>query len=225
MVSSYMTKIFGNSPFMPMQTHMAKVIECAEEMIPFVDAVIEQNEAAIKKCRTNIVRLEGEADHLKHELRAHLPDSLFMPVSRRDLLEVLLMQDKIANRAKDISSIVVDRNMVLPACIHVTYKAFCQRCVDACKQAFLAIEELDELVEAGFKGREVTLVEKLLVKLDSIESETDNLESSLRRSIMALEATTPPVDIMFLYKLLERTGDLANFAEKVGSRLQIMLAR
>ena len=225
MASSYMSRIFGNSPFLPMQTHMSKVIECAEEMIPFVEAVINQDEKAIKHHRKNIVHLESEADNLKHELRAHLPDSLFMPVSRRDLLEVLLMQDKIANRAKDISGIVVDRNMVFPDEMHTDYRAFSKRCVDACKQAFLAIKELDELVEAGFKGREMTLVEKLLVTLASIETETDHMETSLRRTLMSLEKTMPPVEIMFLYKLLERTGDLANFAEKVGSRLQIMLAR
>ena len=225
MASSYMMRIFGNSPFMPMQTHMAKVIECALEMVPFVDAVIKQDKKLIQLHRDNITRLESEADNLKHELRAHLPDSLFMPVSRRDLLEVLLMQDKIANRAKDISGIVVDRNMVLPKSIHKDYKIFTKRCVDACEQAFLAIQELDELVEAGFKGREVKLVQKLLVKLDKIETDADHMEKKLRKSIMDLEATTPAVEIMFLYKLLERTGDLANFAEKVGSRLQLMLAR
>ena len=225
MASSYMTRIFGNSPFMPMQTHMAKVIECVVEIIPFVDAVLEQNEKAVQLHRANIVRLETEADDLKHELRSQLPDSLFMPVSRRDLLEVLTMQDKLANRSKDVSGIIVSRKMQLPEEIKEEYKVFVQRCVDACKQAYLAILELDELVEAGFKGREVILVEKLLDTLGVIESETDEMEAGLRAKLMKLEGDIHPVQMMFMYKLLERTGDLANFAERVGSRLQLMLAR
>ena len=225
MASSYMTRIFGNSPFMPMQTHMAKVIECVVEIIPFVDAALEQNEKAVQLHRANIVRLETEADDLKHELRSQLPDSLFMPVSRRDLLEVLTMQDKLANRSKDVSGIIVSRKMQLPEEIKEEYKVFVQRCVDACQQAYLAILELDELVEAGFKGREVILVEKLLDRLGVIESETDEMEAGLRAKLMKLEDDTHPVQMMFMYKLLEKTGDLANFAERVGSRLQLMLAR
>jgi predicted phosphate transport protein (TIGR00153 family) len=220
-----MTRIFGNSPFMPMQTHMEKVIECVEEIIPFVDATLEQNKKAVQLHRANIVRLETEADDLKHELRSQLPDSLFMPVSRRDLLEVLTMQDKLANRSKDVSGIIVSRKMQLPDEIKEDYKAFVQRCVDACQQAYLAILELDELVEAGFKGREVILVEKLLDTLGVIESETDEMEAGLRAKLMKLEGDIHPVQMMFMYKLLERTGDLANFAERVGSRLQLMLAR
>jgi predicted phosphate transport protein (TIGR00153 family) len=225
MASSYMTRIFGNSPFMPMQTHMEKVIECVEEIIPFVDAALEQNEKAVQLHRAKIVLLETEADDLKHELRSQLPDSLFMPVSRRDLLEVLTMQDKLANRSKDVSGIIVSRKMQLPEEIKEEYKVFVQRCVDACKQAYLAILELDELVEAGFKGREVILVEKLLDRLGVIESETDEMEAGLRAKLMKLEDVTHPVQMMFMYKLLEKTGDLANFAERVGSRLQLMLAR
>ena len=37
-----------------------------------------------------------------------------MPVSRQDLLEVLLRQDKIANMSKDIAGTIVGRQMKLP---------------------------------------------------------------------------------------------------------------
>jgi uncharacterized protein Yka (UPF0111/DUF47 family) len=69
------------------------------------------------------------------------------------------------------------------------------------------------------------LVEKLLDRLGVIESETDEMEAGLRAKLMKLEGDIHPVQMMFMYKLLERTGDLANFAERVGSRLQLMLAR
>ena len=42
---------------------------------------------------------------MKRELRTHLPKGLFMPVDRRDVLDVLLRQDIIANQAKDIAAI------------------------------------------------------------------------------------------------------------------------
>jgi uncharacterized protein Yka (UPF0111/DUF47 family) len=43
---------------------------------------------------------------MKREMRHHLPKGLFMPVDRRDVLDVLLMQDLIANQAKDVSGVI-----------------------------------------------------------------------------------------------------------------------
>lgn len=36
---------------------------------------------------------------------------------------------------------------------------------------------------------------------------------------------TTPIDVMFLYRVIELIGDLADVAQRVGSRLQILLAR
>ncbi len=42
---------------------------------------------------------------------------------------------------------------------------------------------------------------------------------------MDLEKTLNPIDVMFLYQIIEWVGDLADIAERVGARLEIMLAR
>ena len=89
----------------------------------------------------------------------------------------------------------------------------------------MAINELDELVETGFRGHEVKLVQKMIKKLDKVESETDTLEKKARHKLFAIEKDLPPVDVMFLYKIIELTGDVADRAQQVGSRLQLLLAR
>lgn len=131
----YMSGIFGRSPVDPMQQHMHKVYACASELVPLFNAVIDEDWNTVEKKRQKISRLEQEADDLKKALRLNLPKGLFMPMSRQDLLDVLLTQDKIANKAKDIAGIVHGRRMTLPSVIHEDYIRFVQRCVDACKQA------------------------------------------------------------------------------------------
>ena len=42
---------------------------------------------------------------------------------------------------------------------------------------------------------------------------------------MDLEKDLNPVDVMFLYQIIEWVGDLADLAERVGARLEILLAR
>ncbi len=224
-VGGYMSGIFGSSPVSPLQKHMSKVYACASELIPLFNAVINEDWAEVEKRQQLISSLEQEADVLKKELRLNLPKGLFMPVSRQDLLEVLLMQDRIANKAKDIAGTIVGRRMALPEIIHEDYIRFVTRCVAACKQARKAINEFDELVETGFSGQEIKIVTEMITKLDSIESETDNLQAEIKYEIFSIENDLRPIEVMFLYKVIEMTGDVADCAQNVGSRLQLMLAR
>ena len=221
----YMSGIFGSSPVSPLQKHMSKVYACASELIPLFNAVINEDWAEVEKRQQLISSLEQDADVLKKELRLNLPKGLFMPVSRQDLLEVLLMQDRVANMAKDIAGTIVGRRMILPEIIHEDYIRFVTRCVAACKQARKAINEFDELVETGFSGQEIKIVTEMITKLDSIESETDNLQAENRYEIFSIENDLRPIEVMFLYKVIEMTGDVADCAQNVGSRLQLMLAR
>ena len=220
-----MSGIFGNSPVKPMQKHMQQVQSCVQELVPFFEAVKAQDWDQAKKVQKQISKMEGKADDLKMQIRMQLPKGMFMPVSRRDLLEVLTMQDKIANVSKDIAGIILGRKMVLPPQIADDYIPFVQRCVDACEQAQTAINELDELVETGFRGREVEVVQKMITKLNKIESETDKLQRKIRYEVFLVEKELPPIDVMFLYKVIELTGDVADRAQQVGSRLQLLLAR
>ena len=84
--------------------------------------------------------------------------------------------------------------------------------------------ELDDLLETGFRGREVRLVEDMIVDLDKIEDDTDVMQVAVRRELLELESQLNPVDVMFLYSIIEWVGELADISERVGSRLELMLA-
>ena len=219
------SSLFGSSPVRPLQTHMASVQECIVELIPFYEAVLQEDWSEAKKQQAKISKLEQKADDLKRQLRLQLPKSLFMPVSRRDLLEVLRMQDKIANKAKDIAGLIVGRKMSFPENIGPQVLEFIKRCIDASKQAQTAINELDELVETGFGGSEVKLVQDMIRQLDEIESDTDRIQVEIRGKLFKKEKKLPPVDVMFMYKVLDWIGDLGDLSQRVGSRLELMLAR
>ena len=102
---------------------------------------------------------------------------------------------------------------------------FLKRCIDATKQAQAAINELDELVVTGFRGDEAKRVQEMISKLHVIENETDQIQINLRADFYAIERNLPPVDVMFIYKIFEWTGDLADAAQSTGNRLQLMLAK
>ena len=223
--NNLLSSVFGRSPIGPIQKHIAKAHECAIKLEPFFIAAFNGNWQKVAIIQKIIVELEHEADVLKKNVRLSLPKSLFLPVPRNDLLEIITVQDKVANRAKDIAGIILGRQMMIPEAMRAGFFNYLQRSIATSAQAVRAMDELDELVETGFKGREVDLVEDLIEKLDKIESDTDKLQIEVRKILFRLEKNFPPVDVIFLYKIIDWVGDLADRASRVGSHLQLLLAR
>lgn len=225
MPSNAFLGVFAKSPIKPIEEHIRIVHKASSALVPFFHHVFKSEWNEAETLRLEIRNLERDADVLKREVRLHLPRGLFMPVERTDLLELITHQDKIANKAKDIAGRVIGREMVIPEPIQNDFIAYLERCVDATKQASKAINEFEDLLETGFRGREVTLVESMLEKLDAIEQDTDEMQIKIRRELRTIEGELNPIDVMFLYKIIEWVGELADIAERVGSRLELMLAR
>ena len=130
----------------------------------------------------------------------------------------------MANRTKDVSGLVVGRRMRIPESIAEEFLEFVERNIDAAKQARKSVRELDELFTTGFRGAEVTLVVDMINELDRIETDTDDREADLRGSLFKIENTLEPVDVIFLYRVIELIGQIADMAERVGRRLELLLS-
>ena len=223
-MANMLANIFGSSPVRPLEKHMEVVYRCAKKLRPFVNAVIRRDLKRMAEVRGQIEALEHEADNIKKDIRIRMPKSLFMPVPREDLLELLLVQDKIANRTKDVSGVIFGRKMKIPKAIAPQFLDFVDRNIDAAKQARKSVRELDELFTAGFKGAEVTLIADMIEELDQIETHTDEKQAVLRSALFDIEKTLDPIDAMFLYEVIELTGEIADMAERVGRRLELLLS-
>lgn len=217
--------VFAKSPIKPLEQHMRLVTKCCNQLTPFFIACFDNEWDEATKIRASISKAEKEADSLKRQLRLELPGGLFMPVNRADVLELLTQQDKIANKTKDIAGRILGRKLTIPKSLQEHFTVYVERNIDATEKAADAINELDDLLETGFRGREIQLIEKMIDQLDLIEDDTDSMQIALRRDLLAIEKDLNPVDVMFIYQIIEWVGDLADLAERVGSRLEIMLAR
>lgn len=218
-------QLFGRSPIRPLQSHIDKVYECAQKLIPFFEAILADDWDKAASIQQGITELEHQADNLKKELRLNLPKGLFLPVPRTDLLDMLRSQDRIANKAKDIAGLILGRKMHIPSAIASDLQQYLHRSIAAAAQAHKAIHELDTLLETGFSGNEINIVEEMIQELDDIEHDTDEMEIRIRKQLFNVEKELPPVDVMFLYNIIEWIGELADRSQKVGGQLQLLIAR
>jgi uncharacterized protein len=216
--------LFAASPIKPLQEHMRVVLEAVEQLSPLFVAVCGDDRRSVAEVRASIDTLEGQADRLKNDLRAHLPKRLFMPVDRRDLLEILDLQDSMADRCQDIAELLSQKPMSVPPTMRDPIRELVEAVLVTCRQSKAIVDRLDELLEIGFRGREAERVEAMIDELGRLEGRTDELESRLITAVFQLEAELSPVSVMLWYHLVQWIGDVADGAEKVGNRMRLLIA-
>ena len=219
------SSLFGKSPISPLQQHMKKVHSCIKEFGLFAKAANAEDWEKAQAAQISIAQKEHKADKLKKKLRMNLPSTFMMPFSRRDLLDVLLIQDSIANITKDLAGLMMSRRMEFPKEFAEDFIKLTGLCIKTSAAALVAINELDELLETAFSSRQRKLVHQMIKKINELEHDTDIAQSEIREKLFALESSLAPVDVMFYYRAIEWLGETADAAQKVGSRFEVMLTK
>ncbi len=217
--------LLGKNPFKPLQAHMKLVTECVELVHPLMEAVIEGDLERISEVRKQITKAEHEADLAKDRLRDSMPRTIFLPVSRTDLLELLHNQDDIADGAEDAAILASMKPLAVPPEMRDDILKFVEICLNAARSAEHVVGRLDELVETGFAGPEADEVLELIKAVGQQEWEADKAGFKLTRALLAGEHRPDCIDVFLWMKLFEALGDIANAAEQVGNYLRLMLSR
>ena len=224
-MSNYFSKIFGSSPVDPLQSHMEMCHKAVRELVALVGAADGGDWETAENCASNISLIEHEADNLKRKIRKQLSkQNMMRQVRRQDLLDLVYAQDQIANLAKETARLIVWRKTKFPVGLHLTFTELLECTSAASKKARKSIRELDELFETSFRGAEAERVETLIDELDEIESKADRLEKQARDEVKAVENELSPIDAIFLYRAIALVGEIADMAERVGRRLENLLA-
>ncbi|MCW5211795.1 TIGR00153 family protein [Desulfobulbus sp. TB] len=223
--TSPLAGLLHKSPFKPIQEHMRTVLQCVSLLEPLFAALYAKDYAEVKKIAMQIDELETTADKLKSTFRLNMPKTLFLPVDRRDLLKLLHEQDTLADSAEEISQILISRDMEVPQEIKELLNTLLLNTLDICTEAKLIIEQLDELVEVGFGGRENDRVIKMIERLRKSEHEIDHILHTIRRTLFEVEESLPPVSTMFLYNIIALLGNMSDMAENMADRLLLFLSK
>ena len=220
-----LSELISKSPFGPIQVHMEKSKQCAEELLVYLDAAASNDWDKATISRQNIIQLEKDADELKAETRDLLPKGLFLFVPRGDLLDLIGLADEIPNTIKDVSGLMYGRKMIIPSQISTSFKEFSTEAVSAVTTASAAIDQLTEVSRLAFGSKASNELDKIIASLDSQEREIDQLEVVVRQQLFDIEKDLPPVDVMFLYDVINKIGKLADRAEQLGHRLTLIAVR
>ena len=225
MKSTGLTDIIKKSPFGPIKAHMEVSNSSAEELINFIESAINLDWNKATKSRKSILELENEADALKAETRSLLTKSLFLAVPREDILDLIKLADEIPNTVKDISGLMIGRQMEIPSEIAPSFLLFAKEAAAIILSASEAIKYIDEVFQFSFGGNAANKMQELIEELNCLENKNDQSEITLRAELFLIEENLQPVNVMFLYNIINKIGELSDKAEQVGHRISLIASR
>ena len=195
--------LFRSSPFKPVQEHMRTVFSCICFIPPLMDALYRQDRGQIDEFGHKIIQLETEADTIKQTFRLNMPNTLLLPVDREDLLSLISDQDRMADITEDIAKTLLFRNMEVPDSLKEILDELLEGTMEISAAAKDMIEQLDELVQVGFRGREQKKVSAMIAGVRRSEHNIDSILFRTKRTLFENEKGLDPVSVMFWYQLID----------------------
>jgi predicted phosphate transport protein (TIGR00153 family) len=202
---------------------MDKVASCVAELPSLFKALVKQDLPLIQKISEKISRLEHEADLTKNDIRNHLPKSLFLPVDRGALLEILSIQDAIADQAEEIALHAGMRPLPILQEMQDDFIPFSNKSLEAFANALKVLKELEELLECSFGGIEAQKVKGMVELIAFQEYETNLIRNRLIQRLYQGGDTLPHPVFHLTLTLIEEIGRLACLSEKLGNRVRMLL--
>jgi len=221
-VKPAISDVISNSPLALLERHAGVCVDCVERL-PLYFAEAQANRwGRASDVREEICRFEGLADELKQDVRSNLPRGLWMSVSRADLLELVRVQDKMANGVEEVSGISLGRQLAFPAAMTSEVADFIEVVVQVGRAVVKIIGATRELSRSAFGTRQTNVILDFVSQVEADERRADEMQAALRARLREYEADLSAVDAIFLYQLLAAIGDIADNAEKVAHRAQII---
>jgi len=215
--------LFGRSPFTPLESHMEEVTTCVYMLRDLFDALQKKDYDTLEATAKKISKQEHQADLIKNDIRNHLPKSLFLPIDRGSLLNILTLQDSIADRAEDVAVITTLKKIVMPESVKPDFGEFLAKNIETFDGARQIIKEIHELLESSFVGVEAQKVRQMVHHVATLEHETDLIQRKVIKSLLLAEDEMTYTTFYLWQKILESLGSISNLSENLALRVRMTL--
>jgi len=219
----HILNLFGRSPFAPLQGHMEKVGDCVHELKPLFTTLREKNYTLVNQMAEHISELEHAADLTKNDIRNHLPGSLFLSIDRGNFLEMLALQDSIADKVEDIAVLLTLRKIEFHTAFEASFFRFLEKNIESFEGVRKIIQELNELLESSFGGVEAEKVKTMVEDVAFKEHEADVLQRELLKALFSVENEISYGVFNHWERVFEATGAISNLSEKLAKCVRMTL--
>ena len=212
-------KLFGRSPFSQIQQHMEQVSKCIDKMSEALDAVKAGEFDTLDQYSKEVSQLEHQADQIKDDIRERLLKRIFMPIDRAEVLEILSLQDSLADTAEDVCKVLTLTRLPFPDDLKEDFDRFVEFNVQACQICADIVNQMDELIESGFGGKEAERIRGLAKDASFAEHQADVVQLQLLKKVYAHDVDFSVGEFHLWMRVTRVLSRLANVSENLANRI------
>lgn len=211
--------LFGRSPFGQIQAHMNQVKTCVEKMAEAVTAMSDGRFSELDDMAYEVSKLEHHADQLKGDIRNHLFRRFFMPIQPSEILEIVSLQDSLADTAEDVCKVMTLKELPFPEGLRPEFDEFIELSMKAFRGVAAMIDELDELIESGFGGTEGERIRSMAHDVAVAEHEVDVVQLKLLKTLYENDTNMTVGQFHLWMRLTRLLSRISNLSENLANRI------
>ena len=215
--------MFMTSPFEGLQEHAEKVKECSWVFQQAIECYFSSKCKTFGEFRDEITQLESEADAIKRRIRGHIPKRTMTPVSTFLIFRYLKQQDAVLDAVEDTLDWISYRSETkIPAELEKDFVLLVNAVIDPIENLVSMVAEAREYFKS-YSEKQRVVVKNIIHTLHKQEREVDNLEDIIKRKVFNMEIDA--VNIIYLVRLAEIIGSIADHAQNAGDMMRAMLSK
>ncbi len=194
------------------EDHMVAVENTVKSLIDFlknIDNPDLDRETYVEKIRKN----ESDADDKRRKMETEMYLGAFLPNFRGDLLGIAESIDVVANKAESTADLIELQNINIP-------NEFIPKLIELAEKSLETYLSVKQAASSIFNDMDVA--NDHINRTEDLEHESDVLEKNLVRTLFRKDEIELAHKIQ-LEKLIKKLADIADQAENVSDRLQIVI--
>ncbi len=216
--------LVARSPFKQLRCQFEQVHGAVQLLLPLLRSALDEDWQRVQLIEQQVRELSQESERVSRDVCLHLPSTLFMPIPRSDVLDLLRAQNSLAHGASEFARLVALGRMRLHPAMQDEIRIHLLRAVDTVAHVMAVVEKLDELLESRFRGHEAVLVQTMINELINIEYSSRQRRDEATIKLLGMKYQLPATELMTLDRLIEFIAGMAAQAKQVGLRLEQLLA-
>ena len=196
--------------------HFTKVFDCYSTYLEFIKVYFQYGDSKeARELFVHIGKLEQEADDILADIIKQLQAGALLPSTRKQILEICCLVDKIADNAKKLSRRMVIEHVFFP-------EEFKQDLVDIAQNTKDQMQVLAGVIELLIDDWEKLIQDNsLLEEIRKYEKRIDKSERSIIERLFAMDI--PLAEKLHAKQFISRMEDVSDLIEDIGDTIQIML--
>jgi len=215
--------MFMTSPFEGLQEHAEKVKECSWAFQQAIECYFSPKCKTFEEFRDEVAQLESEADAIKRRIRGHIPKRTMTPVSTFLIFRYLKQQDSVLDAVEDTLDWISYRSETkIPAELEKDFSLLVNAVIDPIENLVSMVAEAREYFK-NYSEKQRVVVKTIIHTLHQQEREVDKFEDIIKRKVFNMEIDA--VTIIYLVRLAEIIGSIADHAQNAGDMMSAMLSK